>query len=113
MVVPAPPEPAPKPPAFAYEKTSPVRLRRQGRPLPEKRPALRLPSPPARLQSWKTGGSFATAHARVGWVLARMVDLDVPLDVAQYAEGQRIVAFFTLNEVQERTTEKSRKSRNT
>jgi hypothetical protein len=39
------------------------------------------------------------SHNRVGWVLARMVDLDVPLDVAQYAEGQRIVAFFALNEV--------------
>ncbi len=41
------------------------------------------------------------SHARVGWVLARMVDLDVPLDVAQYAEGQRIVAFFVLNQVQD------------
>ncbi len=39
------------------------------------------------------------SHNRVGWVLGRMVDLDVPLDVAQYAEGQRIVAFFVLNEV--------------
>ena len=39
------------------------------------------------------------SHSRVGWVLARMVDLDVPLDVAQYAEGQRIVAFFVLNQV--------------
>ena len=28
-----------------------------------------------------------------------MVDLDVPLDVAQDAEGQRIVAFFVLDEV--------------
>jgi hypothetical protein len=37
--------------------------------------------------------------ARVGWVLARMVDLDVPLEIAQYAEGQRIVAFFVLNQV--------------
>ncbi len=41
------------------------------------------------------------SHNRVGWVLARMVDLDVPLDVAQYAEGQRIVAFFLLNQVQD------------
>jgi SH3-like domain-containing protein len=41
------------------------------------------------------------SHNRVGWVLARMVDLDVPLDIAQYAEGQRIVAFFVLNQVQD------------
>jgi hypothetical protein len=36
---------------------------------------------------------------RVGWVLGRMVDLDVPLDIAQYAEGQRIVAYFVLDQV--------------
>ena len=35
----------------------------------------------------------------VGWVLARMVDLDVPLEIAQYAEGQRPVAFFVLDQV--------------
>ena len=34
----------------------------------------------------------------VGWVLARLVDIDAPLEIAQYAEGQRIVAFFVLNE---------------
>ena len=34
-----------------------------------------------------------------GWVLARMVDFDVPLEVAQYSEGQRIVAYFVLNQV--------------
>jgi uncharacterized protein YgiM (DUF1202 family) len=39
------------------------------------------------------------SHNRVGWVLGRMIDLDVPLDIAQYAEGQRIVAYFVLNEV--------------
>ena len=41
------------------------------------------------------------SHNRVGWVLARMIDLDVPLDVAQYAEGQRIVAFFVLDQVED------------
>jgi SH3-like domain-containing protein len=41
------------------------------------------------------------AQNRVGWVLARMVELDVPLEVAQYAEGQRFVAFFVLNQVQD------------
>jgi SH3-like domain-containing protein len=38
---------------------------------------------------------------RVGWVLARMVDLDVPLEIAQYAEGQRLIAFFALNQVED------------
>jgi SH3-like domain-containing protein len=38
-----------------------------------------------------------TGH--VGWVLGRMIDVDVPLEIAQYAEGQRTIAFFALNEV--------------
>lgn len=41
------------------------------------------------------------SSGQVGWVLLRMVDLDVPLDIAQYAEGQRIVGYFILNTVQE------------
>lgn len=40
-------------------------------------------------------------QGHVGWVLSRMVDIDVPLEVAQYAEGQRIVAAFALNDVQD------------
>jgi hypothetical protein len=39
------------------------------------------------------------ADGHVGWVLGRMVDVDIPLEIAQYAEGQRIVAFFLLDEV--------------
>jgi SH3-like domain-containing protein len=39
------------------------------------------------------------AQRRTGWVLARMVDIDIPLEIAQYAEGQRIVACFVLNQV--------------
>jgi SH3-like domain-containing protein len=38
-------------------------------------------------------------QGRVGWVLSRMVDVDAPLEIAQYAEGQRLVAFFALDTV--------------
>ncbi len=38
---------------------------------------------------------------RVGWVLGRAFYLDVPEDIAQYSEGQRIVASFLLDEVQD------------
>src|SRR4029077_20306551 len=69
---------------------------------------------PAAVKSGKASGGKASSgpvledwwlvrdpQNRVGWVLARMVDLDVPLEVAQYAEGQRFVAFFVLNQVQD------------
>jgi len=42
-----------------------------------------------------------SSSGHVGWVLLRMVDLDIPLDVAQYAEGQRIMGYFILNTVQD------------
>lgn len=35
----------------------------------------------------------------VGWVLGRMLDVDVPLEIAQYSEGQRLVASFVLDRV--------------
>lgn len=38
---------------------------------------------------------------RVGWVLGRALYLDVPEEIAQYSEGQRIVAGFPLDEVQD------------
>jgi SH3-like domain-containing protein len=40
------------------------------------------------------------AQGHVGWVLSRLIHLDAPIEVAQYSEGQRIVAYFVLNEVE-------------
>jgi uncharacterized protein YgiM (DUF1202 family) len=37
--------------------------------------------------------------AQVGWVLGRMIDVDVPMEIAEYAEGQRMVATFVLDQV--------------
>lgn len=39
------------------------------------------------------------AQGHSGWILGRMIDVDVPIEIAQYAEGQRIVAFFPLTSV--------------
>lgn len=62
-------------------------------------PAAEPPPPPKPImEDWYLVRDPAR---RVGWVLLRMVDLDVPLDVAQYAEGQRITGYFVLNTVEE------------
>lgn len=59
------------------------------------KPGTKSPSGPVMEDWWLVRDD--QGHA--GWVLARMVDVDVPLEIAQYAEGQRFVAFFALNEV--------------
>jgi uncharacterized protein YgiM (DUF1202 family) len=61
-------------------------------------PATETPAPKPVMEDWYL---VRDPRGRAGWVLLRMVDLDVPLDVAQYAEGQRITGYFVLNTVEE------------
>ena len=91
-----------------YQLTSGAKVSILKRATAEKQPGAVVPKPAGATKFGAKGASgpvledwwlVRDAQGRVGWVLARMVDADVPLEIAQYAEGKRFVAFFALNEV--------------
>lgn len=55
-------------------------------------------TPPVSLDDWDL---VRTKDGTVGWVLARMLYMSVPDEVAQYAEGKRITAYMPLGDVQD------------
>ena len=60
----------------------------------EGQPAATAPAPA--MEDWWL---IRDEPGHVGWVLGRMLDVDVPIEIAQYAEGQRTVASFVLDQV--------------
>lgn len=56
-------------------------------------------TPPApALEDWNL---VRTRDGKAGWVLARMLFMAIPDDVAQYAEGHRITSYLTLGDVKD------------
>lgn len=84
-----PPPPAPRPPSDWQQMSRP-----RASDLPGYTPPVLPPPPP--LEDWDL---VRTKDGKVGWVLARMLSMAIPDDVAQYAEGQRITAYLAIGEV--------------
>ncbi|MGB9414884.1 MAG: hypothetical protein WCB58_01100, partial [Acidobacteriaceae bacterium] len=53
-------------------------------------------APPPQYEDWWL---VRDSHDRVGWLLARRMDVDVPDEVVRYAEGQRIVGAYLLAKI--------------
>ncbi len=61
-----------------------------------------LPPDPARPQPKRDDWSLVRlAPGKSGWVLSRMLYMNIPDEVAQYSEGKRITSYFSLGEVKD------------
>lgn len=88
--VPPPPAPAPPPPPDNW-----LDLSKPGLP-EESTPQEANPEAPVLSDDWSL---VRAADGQSGWVLTRRLRMAIPDDVAQWAEGHRIVSYFSLGTV--------------
>lgn len=58
--------------------------------------AVSPPAEPVPMEDWWL---VRDSQGKVGWVMARRMDVDVPDEIAGYADGQKIVGAYLLNKV--------------
>jgi len=95
-VAPPPAPPAPKPPSNWLELSVP---NEESEGIKSQAPKLeQKPAGPVPVDDWSL---VRTKEGKVGWVLMRALNLAIPDEVAQYAEGHRITSYFALGHVQD------------
>lgn len=66
-----------------------------------------LPADPSKPQPKADDWSLVRlGPGKVGWVLSRMLYMNIPDEVAQYSEGKRITSYFSLGEIQDEAAKK-------
>jgi hypothetical protein len=90
-----PPMPAPPPPPRNWLSLSKPRAAN----IPSKAQPLLPAAAAPQFDDWNL---VRTKDGKVGWVLARMLTMSIPDEVAQYAEGHRITAYLPLGEVKDK-----------
>lgn len=101
---PPPAGPAPNlPPNWLELSKSHVAPAKGQKPKPEASVKPEQPVLPVRLDDWSL---VRTKDGKAGWVLSRMLNMTIPDEVAQYAEGHRITSYFPLGKVLDDGVEK-------
>jgi hypothetical protein len=59
------------------------------------------PGPPVAPPVMDDWSLIRTPERKAGWVLTRMLNMAIPDEVAQYAEGHRITSYFAMGDVQD------------
>ena len=92
--VPPPPMPKPPPPPADWLELSKTERDEAAAELDQLPPQKLAP----KVDGWSL---IRTPSGQSGWVLTRLISMAIPDDVAQYAEGKRIVSYFPLGEIQD------------